>query len=238
MKHKILVVLGYHKIGPPSRGGWETWYYVSVDIFRRHLRLIKETHLPVLSAAGFLKGLDEPSCFPPISVMITFDDAYASIPAFAQPVLDEFGFPSVVFLPSGLAGGMNAFDSGIEPDEAICGWEALRELDGKGTSVQSHGVTHSRFSSLTEKNLLYEISASKMDIEKNVKNTVSILAYPYGDNGADPGLTDSFLKMTGYRAAFLYDDGINFLPPSKPFRLSRIPVGPDTDLAAVFNRLK
>ena len=238
MKNKILAVLGYHKIGKPAKGGWETWYYTGEEIFKTHLRAIQETGWPVLSAGQFLKGLDDPSLFPQRSVLITFDDAYASISSYAQPILDEFGYPAVVFLPSGLAGGMNTFDAGLQPDEAICGWSGLRELEKKGTSVQSHGVTHGRFSGLNEKALLYEISASKLDIEKNVNNTVSLLAYPYGDNGADPDLTDSFLKMAGYRAAFLYDDGINYLPPANPFRLSRIPMGPDTDITGVFSKLK
>ena len=39
----------------------------------------------------------------------------------------------------------------------------------------------------------------------------------------------------GYRAAFLDEGGANPVPVADPYALSRIPLGPDTDLRAVLS---
>ena len=45
-----LLILGYHKIGPPSPGAWETWYYVPAATFLAHLHYLRENGWVVLDA--------------------------------------------------------------------------------------------------------------------------------------------------------------------------------------------
>lgn len=47
----VLAVLGYHQIGPPPPGGWETWSYVPEETFADHLRLLRETGWQVIDLA-------------------------------------------------------------------------------------------------------------------------------------------------------------------------------------------
>ena len=45
------------------------------------------------------------------------------------------------------------------------------------------------------------------------------------------GTTAAALAAAGYRAAFLYEGGPLKVPPADPYRIVRIPIGSDTDLA-------
>src|SRR3954451_3940213 len=94
-----VAILGYHKIGPPSPSAWETWYYVPTDAFRRQMEQLRDGGWEVLDATRLLRGLDDPSCLGERSALIAFDDAYRSVLMEAAPVLREFHFPAIVFVP-------------------------------------------------------------------------------------------------------------------------------------------
>jgi peptidoglycan/xylan/chitin deacetylase (PgdA/CDA1 family) len=150
----------------------------------------------------------------------------------ALPWLLRFGYPAVLFVPSDFIGGRNWFDAGEEPEEAICDWEDLRELERCRVSVQSHGASHRRFSELDLTQQKDELLRSKAVLEAGLRKSVTVFAYPYGDGGVDPGIQRSLLDQAGYRAACLYKGGAIHLPIANPYRLTRVAMGPDTDLQA------
>jgi peptidoglycan/xylan/chitin deacetylase (PgdA/CDA1 family) len=152
----------------------------------------------------------------------------------ALPWLQRFGYPGVIFVPTGFIGGRNAFDADIwvEPEEPICTWEELRELEREGISVQSHGVTHRSFSTLTAAEQEAELTSSKVMLEAELGKRVDVFAFPYGDPGPDAAGSAAMLERVGYRAACLYGGGPARSPIAAPFQLPRIAVGPDTDLRA------
>ena len=60
-------------------------------------------------------------------------------------------------------------------------------------------------------------------------------SYPYGNDGASSQALRKVretLARAGYRAAYLYGGGPVRLPAADPYRLTRLAVGPDTDLQA------
>jgi hypothetical protein len=59
-----------------------------------------------------------------------------------------------------------------------------------------------------------------------------MLAFPYGDGGSDPAAMTRCIEYCGYRAACLYGGGPFDPPWADPFRLTRIAMGSDTELAA------
>jgi hypothetical protein len=77
---------------------------------------------------------------------------------------------------------------------------------------------------------------SKAEIESRLANGVEVFAFPYGDNGPDPQETAVALKRAGYRAACLYGGGPNPLPVTDSYRLTRLAMGPDTDLKRELDR--
>ena len=105
----------------------------------------------------------------------------------------------------------------------------LRELQQRGISIQSHGVSHRAFSELTEAEQAAELRDSKSRLEEALDAPVEVFAFPYGDCGKEPQI-DLALADAGYRAACLYKGGVVRLPPTTPFHLTRLAMGPDSDL--------
>jgi len=114
---KRLAILGYHKIGPPPRSGWDTWFYIPEQTFLRQLSELQAGGWQVVDLATFLHGLSSPDFLPERSALITFDDGYRSMLTITLPLLQRLGLPSVLFVPTDHVGKSNSFDSGSEPDE-------------------------------------------------------------------------------------------------------------------------
>ncbi len=245
-RDRVIVILGFHKIGepPPEPDGWETWFYIPEATFAEQLAYVQGSGWQVIDLATLLKGLAVPNSLPERAALLTFDDGYQSMRTVALPWLRRFGYPGVLFVPTDFIGGRNTFDA-AEPEEALCDWDDLVELERRGVSVQSHGASHRSFSELTSAEQEEELRQSKTTLERGLGKRIEVFSYPYGDDGVssypydDDGTSSQVLrrvretlKRAGYRAACLYGGGPNRLPAANPYRLTRLAVGPDTDLQA------
>ena len=229
----LLAVLSYHKIGEPPPDGWSSWYYVSEGLFAAHLGYLHDRGWPVLDAEAFIHGLRDPGSLPDRSVLLTFDDAYRSMRSVALPILGRFDLPAVVFVPAGLIGQSNDWDTGIEPRERLCDRDDLAALRAGGVSIQSHGWGHRRFSEISADEREAELRRSRTALEKEAGSSVSLFAYPYGDDGEGSPEIRAQVEGAGYSAAFLFGGGPVEMPPGDPFGIERLPVGSDTDLDAL-----
>ena len=230
-----LAVLGYHKIGPPPPGAWESWFYISKGVFNAQLDAVARMGWEWIGLDDLLRGLDAPEGLPDRAAMLSFDDGCRSFLDVALPCLASRRIPAVMFVPTDFIGGRNDFDDGSEPEEAICDWDDLRRLAACGVSVQSHTASHPRLSSLSAGQQEEEFRRSKSVLESGLGLPVDALSYPFGDAGGDPNSTATILGRVGYRAAFLYggEGGPVPLLPGDHFRIARIAVGPDTDLESI-----
>jgi peptidoglycan/xylan/chitin deacetylase (PgdA/CDA1 family) len=231
LSRPTLAILGFHQVGPSSPGGWDTWYYIPEQVFVSFLTYLRDHDWTVIDVATLIRGLDEPGSLPERAALLTFDDGVRLIMGSALQWLTEFRYPAVAFVPTDFIGGMNTFDEdSAEPPEAMCDWNDLRELERRGVSVQSHSSSHSWFSGLDSVKLEEELTRSKGILEAGLGNQVHLFAFPYGDVGTDSDAAFALLKQAGYRAACLYDGGLNHFPIANPFLLSRLTMGPETDL--------
>jgi peptidoglycan/xylan/chitin deacetylase (PgdA/CDA1 family) len=227
---RTIAILGYHKIGEPSPQAWETWFYISESTFAQQMTTLKENAWKAVGLDEFYRGLEDPESLPEKSALITFDDGYRSILDPAVPILRRFGFPAVMFVPTDYVGSTNLFDGDDEPQEAICTWDELRQLERNGVAVQAHSVTHRAFSNLDEAEQEQELSGSKAALERALSRPVDAFAYPYGDDGGNRVAQRAVLRRTGYRAAFLYEGGPVRLPIRDSYQLPRLAMGEETDL--------
>src|SRR5215204_3308998 len=132
---RSLAILGYHKIGEPPPGGWQTWFYVPEEIFVAHLNYLREHGWQVIDLLALFRGITAPESLPERAALLTFDDGYRSMRTVALPWLLRFGYPAVLFVPTDYIGGLNGFDTGYEPQEAICDWDDLRETTSASSSA-------------------------------------------------------------------------------------------------------
>src|SRR5512135_329078 len=202
--HRIVAILAFHKIGQPPATGWESWFYIPEATFAGYLSFLHESDWQVIDLAVFLRGLMVPDALPRRSVLLTFDDGFRSMRYVALPWLLRFGYPAVLFVPSDFLGRRNWFDAGDEPEEAICDWDDLRELERCESSVQSHGASHRRFTDLDMAQQKDELLRSQAVLEAGLRKPATVLAYPYGDGGGDPSVQRNLLEQAGYSSACLY----------------------------------
>jgi peptidoglycan/xylan/chitin deacetylase (PgdA/CDA1 family) len=226
-----IAILGYHKVGPPAPGSWETWFSVPEEVFASQLTELRDGGWQPIDSAAFLDGLAHPEALPERAALITFDDGYRSVLEVALPWLERFGYPGVIFVPTDFVGGTNLFDHDDEPQEPLCGWDDLRELERRGVAVESHGASHRTFSELTSSERATELERSKAALEAELGRAVQLFAYPYGDDGG----AARQVPEAGYRAAFGYGGGPISLPPEDIYRLERLTMGPDSDLTAMLD---
>jgi peptidoglycan/xylan/chitin deacetylase (PgdA/CDA1 family) len=231
----LLAILGFHKIGP-APGGWETWSYIPEAAFAGFLRHLREDGWQVIDLAAFLRGLTAPETLPRRAALLTFDDGYRSNLTVAVPWLRRFDCPAVMFVPTDFIGGKNSFDADVEPEEAICTWDELRALERAGVAIQSHGCSHRAFSDLMSAEQQDELARSRAVLEDGLGRPVEVFCFPYGDDGREPDSTADALRRTGYRAACLYGGGPNRVPLTDAYRLTRLAMGPDTDLGAALEQ--
>jgi peptidoglycan/xylan/chitin deacetylase (PgdA/CDA1 family) len=230
-----VAILGYHKVGPPP-GEWETWFYIPEQVFAAQLTCLQAHDWECIDLETFMRGLREPDALPAKSALLTFDDGYRSMLHSALPVLQRFRCPAVLFIPTDYVGDWNRFDGGAEPDEPICDWNELRQLQDQRVAVQSHSVSHRAFSTLSPAEIEAEAGRSKCLIEERLQRPVELFSFPFGDAGQDPVATVAILRQAGYQAACLYGGGPVSLPAADPCLLSRIAMGPDTDLHMALTR--
>src|SRR3954467_2727767 len=92
-----VAILSYHKIGASPDPDWDSWYYVSREKFREDLRTLLRNDWRPVDLDTPLDAVEDPTVLDHPCALVTFDDAYHSLVDEAMPILDELGFPSVVF---------------------------------------------------------------------------------------------------------------------------------------------
>jgi peptidoglycan/xylan/chitin deacetylase (PgdA/CDA1 family) len=232
---RVLAILAFHKIGA-APGGWDTWNYIPESTFEAQLCFLREMGWEWIDAADLAAALHDPERLPRRAALLTFDDGYRSMRQVVLPILHRFGAPAVLFVPTAFVGGSNSFDAGVEPDEVMCDWADLRALEESGVSIQSHSVSHPRFSELSLAEQEEELRGSKATLEHELGKVVDLFAFPYGDDGEndeDRRALAGVLEHAGYRAACLYGGGPTRPPVTEPYRMTRLAMGPDSDLEAM-----
>lgn len=100
-------IIAYHRVVADIEKAEKDAIYglvVSAATFRRHCEILRKSFdvVSLETAAYFLDGMRNVSR--PLAV-ITFDDGYLDFYEQAFPVLNEFGLPATVFLPTEYIGG-------------------------------------------------------------------------------------------------------------------------------------
>jgi peptidoglycan/xylan/chitin deacetylase (PgdA/CDA1 family) len=123
-------------------------------------------------------------------VALTFDDGYSSVGELAGPILDHFGFPGTVFVPTRFMGsnqpmswdGIDQWVGTPQEHELLpMSWEGLRSLAEAGWEIGSHTVSHPRLTTIGDDDLREELVASREECGRMVGETCRSIAFPYGD---------------------------------------------------------
>ncbi|MDA8087058.1 MAG: polysaccharide deacetylase family protein [Nitrospiraceae bacterium] len=180
------IILVYHSIGSPPRnaGMRSRGLYVKTGVFSFQMWYLRAAGFRVVS----LKEIVDFACGAQKNLSgrlaaLTFDDGYMDFYENAFPVLKRHGYPSTVFLVSGLAGRFNFWDGGEKgcAEHRLLDWQKAAELSAGGVTFGSHTKTHPHLTRIAGSRLKEEILGSRQEVEDKLGMRVDFFCYPYGD---------------------------------------------------------
>ncbi|MBI4038243.1 polysaccharide deacetylase family protein [Candidatus Daviesbacteria bacterium] len=180
-------ILLYHYIGnnPIPSDKTRDALEVTPQKFDEQMGYLSQNGYTPITLDTMVAGLTGAISLPPKPVVITFDDGYVDLYHNAFKILQKYQFRAVAFIPTGLIG-----------TSYYASWDMLSEMQSSGLlSFESHAVSHSNLTSLTNEQITRELSESKNTLQAKFGIPVNFLAYPYG---ASNGVVWESLKKTGY----------------------------------------
>ena len=223
-------MLLYHHIGNPKPGTSHLALTVTPAKFQRQVRWLHWRGYTAITPAQWLAWCRTGERLPEKPVMFTFDDAYADCATHAFPVLEQFGFQSVVFVITGQVGGITAWD-GLP----LMTMEQIHYWDARGVEIGAHTRTHCDLTAASDQVVADEVKGSKEDLIKAGLRPLSF-AYPYGS--VDEKVRKSVQGV--FPLAFTCEEGLNDLR-TDPLLLKRTMVQPgdtllDVEFRAAFGK--
>ena len=191
------VVLVYHALGDAPRDVPLRNSFVPVPRF--------EAQMAALGRGWRVVGLDE--LLAPGDgrrVAITFDDGYRSVLTHAAPILERFGYPATVFVPTRFLGGRNEWDPPTDLPLDIMTGDEILELAGRGFEIGSHGHGHEDLGAATEDEAARDLGTSVERLAALVGRPPRFLAYPFGRSSP---AARAVAESLGFDAAFAMEDG-------------------------------
>jgi peptidoglycan/xylan/chitin deacetylase (PgdA/CDA1 family) len=168
--------------------------FMTTEWFRSQLDWLAENGYRTLSAEQLATFLDGGSV-PAQSVVLTFDIGTGQRADFSEniiPALRLHGFHALLFVVT------NAIADDCGPDNKVC-WPDLRDWAAEGLiSVESHGVSHPDFSTITAADQRWDAQTSRQIIAERMGREPLGFAYPY-DSYNDGALR--VIESVGYRFA-------------------------------------
>jgi peptidoglycan/xylan/chitin deacetylase (PgdA/CDA1 family) len=214
------MILMYHNIGRES--GFNT---VSISDLKEQMSYVKD-RFTIVSADEYINSLDNLNG----KVLITIDDAYVGFSEYFYPYLQNYKIPSILFVPAGYPGKYNDWDK--QGKINIMDWNEITGISREGlTEIGSHGVSHRRFSTLTEAETLSEFRISKQMIEDKISKPVKHFCFPYGQICDYTKFAVNNLEQCGYLSSCSTRYGISN-SRKNIFELRRVEVEPSDNIAS------
>jgi peptidoglycan/xylan/chitin deacetylase (PgdA/CDA1 family) len=214
------IILMYHNIDNPPKNARIPNLYVTPRMFRFQMWYLKKAGFRVLSIQDLVAVVGAGETQQNMAA-ITFDDGFVDFYKNAYPILQQHGYPSTVFVVSGLAGKVNAWDHANESIiKPLMNWEQLREINQNGVEIGSHTKTHPELTRISSDQQVMEIAGSKKDLEERLNHPIETFCYPGGDHNNE---VKEAVKKAGYCCAVTTQRG-HVEKGNDPLALRRIPI--------------
>lgn len=237
-----ITVLTLHAVGSPDTA-CESFDYRNMFLTPRRLDELLEglaqagySFLTLREALAGTRGAAPPQHK---TLVLTFDDGYASVFESAFPLLERRGIRAAAFVPTGFIGrrfGGNTRE-GSGPTLRTMTPDQIRKLRDAGWDIGSHSVTHPLFARLTQEQTTEELTRSKADLEDLLGRDLRLFAFPYGEPEVAyrPEQIEQ-AAAAGYELALTTNPGF-VSPGCESIDWPRIGVGCDTTADSLLDQL-
>lgn len=215
------IILMYHNIDVPPKSVRIPNLYVTPRMFRFQMGYLKTAGFKVMSVQDLFAAVEAGEAERRNMAAITFDDGFSDFYRNAYPTLKTFGYPSTVYVVSGLVNGWCEWDAQKEAvRKPLMDWKEIIEVGRNGVEIGSHTKSHPQLTTLTPDVVREEVAGSKRELEERLDRTINHFCYPYGDYN-DP--VKEAVKNAGYRFAVVTSRG-HVVRGGDPLALRRVPV--------------
>lgn len=176
----------YHQVGTFPDIRTHRASYCDAGRFRAQMRALRRLRVPVISMSDAARALRGEAPMPTRAVVLTFDDGCRNFRENALPVLEEFGFPSIVYAIAGMVGGEAEWlaEAG-HATPPLMTWDELRDIQRRGVEIGSHSLHHIRLGDQDKDRQTQEVSQSRTLLEQELGKPVVHMCYPYGSHDLD-----------------------------------------------------
>jgi peptidoglycan/xylan/chitin deacetylase (PgdA/CDA1 family) len=175
-----LPILMYHRVAPIGSTAM-TRYRVSPEAFEQQLRYLRDAGYYSVSLEDWRLAMQTKTPLPGRALLITFDDGYRDFQTYAWPLLQRYGFSTLVFLVTGAIGESNSWDRAYGEQLPLLGQRELLQLQGEGVTFGSHSISHHPLTGLSPADVVREGLGSRLTLEHMLGLPTQAFAYPYGD---------------------------------------------------------
>ncbi len=216
---KLPVIMYHHITAEPGK---KSKYVISVDDLEKDFAFLSENGYKTVSARQAADYAAGRGTLPEKPVIITFDDGFESVYAYAFPLLKKYSMTAEVFV----VGSICDFYSSANDHNlsySYLTWDEIKEMSDSGfVNVQNHTYNlHSNTAGrdgMKMKSGESEAKYKKLITEDLVKNNEKIkaatgkspaaVAYPFGSFGK---VTAQTVGELGFSAAFTCEEKVNGL---------------------------
>jgi len=190
-------VLLYHHLAPwdIAKQKGQTSLDVDSNIFDQQMGYLKVRGYTFYFAQDLVSALLSKTSLPGKPIVISIDDGYDDVYAYAYPILKKYGIKATLFIPTGLLGVSSGANSYFT-------WDQLKEMVGSGLlTAENHTWSHFPMGTKGAQKDQYEITTAQQQIQQYTGKQSVVFAYPYGNN-ATSRIVQAELQSDGFIGAF------------------------------------
>jgi len=142
---------------------------IKIDIFKKHINIIKENNISILNPKNFELEFDRVS--KEKKILLTIDDAFSSFYLNAWPILKKDKIPFILFVSTESVG-----------KKGYMSWDEIKEISKEDfVFIGNHSHSHDYLVKYKFEKFKEDILKSKKIFSKKLSHNSKFFSYPFGE---------------------------------------------------------
>lgn len=166
-------ILMYHYVEPWPAGANEIRKNLTVlpEDFTAQMEYLHAQGYETVSLYDLVYALTLGQPLPSKAVIVTFDDGYRSLPQYAVPIMERYGYRGTIFVIT------QFMDSGLP---AYLTWPEAESLYARGWKIEPHTKSHEELAGRGRAFQLYQMLGSIQTVAAHIGVQPRFFSYPSG----------------------------------------------------------